>query len=177
MFPANPQFFALYYVIPALFVLAFTLFCYRRATSKAAFPSCGACGYNFTGSAENRCPECGKLFIEAGILLAKPKRRTISILIALAILIPIGSLAYSVHAFKSAAVARQQAALAAAAQRSYMMALQMEMRRLALQLQKQDQIIHSRRELAPSVGNESRDNGAGAVAIPAGSASEPSRVP
>ena len=34
-------------------------------------PQCGNCGYNLTGSPSNRCPECGQLFIEAGIITEK----------------------------------------------------------------------------------------------------------
>lgn len=36
-------------------------------------PACGNCGYNLTGSTTvNRCPECGKLFIEAGVVQQAP---------------------------------------------------------------------------------------------------------
>lgn len=31
-------------------------------------PRCGHCGYNLTGATGNRCPECGRLFVEAGII-------------------------------------------------------------------------------------------------------------
>jgi hypothetical protein len=30
-------------------------------------PACGHCGYDLTASTSNRCPECGLLFIEAGV--------------------------------------------------------------------------------------------------------------
>ena len=40
----------------------------RRAVRQDRGPRCGSCGYNLTGSASNRCPECRKLFIEAGIV-------------------------------------------------------------------------------------------------------------
>lgn len=31
-------------------------------------PRCGNCRYDLTGAVSNRCPECGKLFIEAGVV-------------------------------------------------------------------------------------------------------------
>jgi hypothetical protein len=34
-------------------------------------PLCGNCGYNLTGSQANRCPECGELFIDAGVVRAR----------------------------------------------------------------------------------------------------------
>ena len=38
----------------------------RRAAEPT--PRCGNCGYNLTGAPSNRCPECGKLFVEAGVI-------------------------------------------------------------------------------------------------------------
>ena len=37
-------------------------------------PRCGRCEYNLTGAPGNRCPECGALFIEAGVLVADPSQ-------------------------------------------------------------------------------------------------------
>ena len=31
-------------------------------------PQCGQCGYNLTDSQANRCPECGSLFVDVGIV-------------------------------------------------------------------------------------------------------------
>lgn len=39
-------------------------------------PRCGNCGYNLTGAPGNRCPECGKLFIEAGVIVRSDIRRS-----------------------------------------------------------------------------------------------------
>ncbi|HPF40082.1 MAG TPA: hypothetical protein P5081_04515 [Phycisphaerae bacterium] len=33
-------------------------------------PQCGNCGYDLTSAESNRCPECGRLFIEAGVRVA-----------------------------------------------------------------------------------------------------------
>lgn len=35
---------------------------------RRSFPACGRCGYNLTGNTSNRCPECGGLFIEVGVV-------------------------------------------------------------------------------------------------------------
>ena len=58
------------------------------ATSRRSIgpgPHCGYCSYNLTGSTANRCPECGRLFIEAGIVtspaLSLRKRRLIGIVL------------------------------------------------------------------------------------------------
>ncbi len=42
-------------------------------------PSCGRCGYNLTGAPGNRCPECGQLFIEAGVTFMSRERSRRSI--------------------------------------------------------------------------------------------------
>ncbi len=39
-------------------------------------PTCGRCGYNLTGSESNRCPECGTLFIEAGVTTGSPSPKS-----------------------------------------------------------------------------------------------------
>ena len=47
-------------------------------------PTCGQCGYNLTGSESNRCPECGTLFIEAGVTLGNPSpKRARRVLVSL----------------------------------------------------------------------------------------------
>jgi|GEM_PF-2374819 len=38
-------------------------------------PHCGHCQYNLTGIEDNRCPECGWLFIEAGVKIVGAQRR------------------------------------------------------------------------------------------------------
>ena len=39
------------------------------ARRRAGFgPRCGNCRYNLTGATANRCPECGRLFIDAGVI-------------------------------------------------------------------------------------------------------------
>lgn len=71
-------------------------------------PRCAACGYNLTGLTSNRCPECGRLFIEAGVIVpgrttaARPPRRVIMWIAA-------GALAGVLLLFGTALVMRAQA--------------------------------------------------------------------
>ena len=79
---------------------------YLIATSRRTVgpgPRCGHCQYNLTGSMANRCPECGRLFIEAGIVTnpvpsLRARRRIGIVLIVLplvpATLGPVSSLFY-----------------------------------------------------------------------------------
>ncbi len=73
-------------------------------------PRCGQCGYNLTGATENRCPECGRPFIEAGIVTnpvtSLRKRRWIGIVLIVAPLIP-ASLGLATMMFYRARAARQ----------------------------------------------------------------------
>lgn len=92
----------------------------RRASD---VPQCGACGYNLTGAAANRCPECGALFIEAGVTFFDPQRgtrlrRRLMMLGLTAFVIFVGVIGLFValrHAAVQRAVAAQQAAVQAQA--------------------------------------------------------------
>ena len=60
---------AIIIILGAVACVAFGL--YLIVTSRRKVepgPRCGQCGYNLTGATENRCPECGRPFIEAGII-------------------------------------------------------------------------------------------------------------
>ncbi len=57
-------------LIPGVYLLITS----RRHRRTGAEPRCGHCGYNLTASETNRCPECGQLFIEAGIVKGSPSR-------------------------------------------------------------------------------------------------------
>ncbi len=107
-----------------------------RKRAETGGPACGHCGYNLTGAPGNRCPECGRLFIEAGVLTVRSTgsrpRRTIGILAcvtALVLLIALflgNTLAFRAAAARQAAVAAQQAAMrqqAGAARRAALDAL------------------------------------------------------
>jgi len=48
----------------------------RRPVPGGEMPRCGACGYNLTGLDGNYCPECGRKFIDAGVVKASNQRRT-----------------------------------------------------------------------------------------------------
>lgn len=92
-----------------------------RKRAAAGGPACGHCGYNLTGAPGNRCPECGRLFIEAGVLAARTTgsrpRRTIGILacvtalVLLTVLFLGNTLAHRAAVARQAAVAAQQAAM------------------------------------------------------------------
>lgn len=62
-------------------------------------PVCGKCSYDLTGAPGNRCPECGTLFIEAGVTFTEGRRGrarrrfrlvmiALSVILVLAILLP-----------------------------------------------------------------------------------------
>ncbi len=72
-------------------------------------PHCGHCGYNLTGAPSNRCPECGKLFIEAGVVmgLRGPTRRRTRLVIAAAVV----PLVFVAHLLIMRVVPRQRAAV------------------------------------------------------------------
>ncbi len=90
---------------------------YLIATSRRNLgpgPRCGYCNYNLTGSTANRCPECGRLFIEAGIVTnpaaSLSKRRVLGLLLILAPFIPT-TLGVAATMFYRARAARQAAAI------------------------------------------------------------------
>ena len=80
-------------------------------------PRCGHCQYNLTGSTANRCPECGRLFIEAGIVTnpaaSLRKRRRIGILLIVLPLVPV-TLGFATTMFYRERAARQAVAKAKA---------------------------------------------------------------
>jgi len=83
-------------------------------------PRCGRCGYNLTGSTGNRCPECGRLFVEAGIItsnMGAPGRRrwlVIALVFAPIVLLMLGGGFAALRSYQSryaALVAQRRAAL------------------------------------------------------------------
>ncbi|MCC6358212.1 MAG: hypothetical protein IT450_05680 [Phycisphaerales bacterium] len=83
-------------------------------------PRCGHCGYNLTGAPGNRCPECGKLFIEAGVVvrddLRRGRWRFVLPLIAFALLVgTIGVSYFAVRAAQARAAAERARAAAVTA--------------------------------------------------------------
>jgi hypothetical protein len=115
---------ALIFIISAtLIILAVVGFVLRRREENdvQAGPRCGACGYNLTGCTSNRCPECGRLFIEAGVFVrpaASARRKWPLVLAAgsLGVLFLSAGLSMTLwlRAERAAAVAQQAQALAAA---------------------------------------------------------------
>ncbi len=55
-----------------LIAILMAFFRYDRSTTG---PRCGNCRYNLTGSQTNRCPECGMLFVDAGVLVGGARKR------------------------------------------------------------------------------------------------------
>ena len=55
-------------------------------------PKCGHCGYNLTGAPENRCPECGRLFIDAGVVTVHPRGSRLRFGIGIALITVVGLL-------------------------------------------------------------------------------------
>ncbi|MCA9254520.1 MAG: hypothetical protein KDA33_02735 [Phycisphaerales bacterium] len=85
-------------------------------------PTCGHCGYDLTGAESNRCPECGWLFIEAGVRVGpdgdtRRKRFRRAVILAIVLLAGAGVMltaeAYlRARAARDQAIAQRQAALA-----------------------------------------------------------------
>lgn len=85
-------------------------------------PQCGHCGYDLIGAESNRCPECGLLFIEAGVTFGRDAaggRRRISRAIVLVLFLVLGigaamssMMYYRARAARERAIAQQQAAMA-----------------------------------------------------------------
>lgn len=97
----------------------------RRQRQAEAGPRCGNCGYNLTGAIANRCSECGKLFIDVGVITkhqtspSRPAARVM--LLVLAGVAGLGFLAATAmviqtRAVRAQAMAARQAAVQAQAQ-------------------------------------------------------------
>ena len=86
----------------------------QRRGREGTDPTCGQCGYNLTGSECNRCPECGTLFIEAGVMLGNPspkRARWVLVNSVVLLILFVGGIGLSVS-YRAASQARAQAAQA-----------------------------------------------------------------
>lgn len=61
--------------IPALLTAVPTAFFWWIDRHRFAAGHCQECGYNLTGNVSGRCPECGKLIIEAGVVSPRQSSR------------------------------------------------------------------------------------------------------
>ena len=56
-------------LVGLVFPIGFGIYLVRSSRRRAGSePRCGHCDYILTGLESNRCPECGLLFIEAGVI-------------------------------------------------------------------------------------------------------------
>jgi uncharacterized protein HemX len=62
-------------VVAVLVVAAAVWLVHDRRQRTGTEPRCGRCGYNLTGAAGNQCPECGALFIDAGVIVGRSAGR------------------------------------------------------------------------------------------------------
>lgn len=93
-------------------VIEFVLLLVQRWKTPAG-PRCGGCGYNLTGAPSNRCPECGSLFVEAGIITRKTQspRRMLAVVSLASLAAVAGGLAVWQHQqLKAAAAANAKTA-------------------------------------------------------------------
>lgn len=118
---------SLIFLLALLGCLAAGVFLLVRSRAPAdSHPRCGHCGYNLTGAVSNRCSECGRLFIEAGVEV-RPKRRPKATLVVglVLVIIPLvlsfgaiaaGLMAAQAERARAQAIAAQQRAAAAQVQ-------------------------------------------------------------
>jgi hypothetical protein len=113
--------------LPLIVAIVFGVMWWRGERREGREPHCGRCNYNLTGAVDKRCPECGALFIEAGVKLGRPAgrgvpRRSLIVAVALLGVLLAGGLASTLmyrtasiqaaRARQAAAVAQQQAQIA-----------------------------------------------------------------
>ena len=112
----------LVYLIPMLImvVAGVLLIVFSRARG-TAYPSCGRCGYDVSGSigSVTRCPECGRDFTEVGILPPGRKRNPFMIGAGVVLIVlPLGCFGSTLLLARGAAVQATAAQRAATAQQA-----------------------------------------------------------
>ncbi len=112
----------LVFFIPMLIMVALgvLLIVFSRARG-TAYPSCGRCGYDVSGSigSVTRCPECGSDFTEVGILPPRRKRNPFMIGAGVVLIVlPLGCFGSSLLFARAATLQGTAAQKAAAAQQA-----------------------------------------------------------
>jgi hypothetical protein len=105
-------------VLFAVFLGACLWLLFAVRSPRRQHPACGHCGYDLTSSTSNRCPECGLLFIEAGVQVGTSQGRSRARTTAGIVVLVIGLLFMPcLGTFFAARMRSQAVAQAVAAQR------------------------------------------------------------
>lgn len=110
-----------YLILMLMMVVAGVLLIVFSRSRGTAYPSCGRCGYDVSGSigSVTRCPECGRDFTEVGILPPRRKRNPFMIGAGVVLIVlPLGCFGSTLLFARAATVQATGARRAATAQQA-----------------------------------------------------------